>query len=53
MWNGTNYFCVLRGVSQRLLQNPDEASRWHHLCKFIANKRKSQIEIHLADAILH
>jgi len=30
-----------------------EASRWHHLCKFVANKRKSQIEIHLADAILH
>jgi len=27
--------------------------RWHHPCKFVANKRKSQFEIHLADAILH
>jgi len=27
-------------------------SRWHHPCKFVANKRKSQIEIQLADGIL-
>ena len=45
-------FCVLKGVSRHLRQKPDEA-RWHHPCKFVANKRKSQIEIHLADAILH
>jgi len=46
------FFCVSGGVSRRLRQKPDEAPRWHHPCKFVANKRKSQIEIHLADGIL-
>ena len=31
-------FGVLMGVSRRLRQKPDEASRWHHPCKFVANK---------------
>ena len=47
-------FLRLKGrVAAVVRQMPDEASRWHHLCKFVANKRKSQIEIYLADAILH
>ena len=46
-------FAFTHGVSWQLRQKPDEASTWHYPCKFVANERKSQIEIYLADAILH
>ena len=52
-WNyPAAFFSFTHGVLRNLRQKPDEASRWHHPCKFVVNKRKSQIEIYLADGIL-